>query len=175
MPFNFESLDLLTRQFMKQELDYDQKNNRLYISSRLNERGVQLYPELLRKAIDEGNDITFGIDLLSQGCFNEHVLRNGKPTKMPSNAHETLSEGEFNRFYIRALCLRSINEGRKLEVYRAKQVSDPRPDSQMMIGRIIDATSSEAFLNDLRTNIGVDTAFGLPNGPNSGLSVRIKQ
>lgn len=174
MPFDFENLDSLTRQFMKQELVYDQKNNKLYISPRLNERGVQLYPELLQKAIDEGNEITFGIDLLSQGCFNAHVLRDGKPTKMPSNAHETLSEGEFNRFYIRALCLRAINEGRELEVYRAKKVSNPRPDSQMMIGRIVDAISSESFLNDLRTNIGVDTTLGLPNGPNSGLSMRIK-
>lgn len=90
---------------------------------------------------------------------------------MPSNAHETLSEGEFNRFYIRALCLRAINEGRELEVYRAKQVSNPRPDFQMMIGRIVDA---ETLLNDLRKNIGVDSALGLPNGPNSGLSVKIK-
>ncbi|WP_410510167.1 hypothetical protein RSJ42_08630 [Methanosarcina hadiensis] len=141
----------------------------------MNEEGAHLYPELLLKAIDEGNEITFGADLLSHGCFNTHVLRNGKPTKMPSNAHETLSEGEFNRFYIRALCLRAINEGCELEVYRAKQVSNPRPDSQIMIGHIIDAISSESLLNDLRTSTGIDTALGLPNGPNSGLSVRIKK
>lgn len=81
MSFDFENIDPSTRQFMNQELEYDQKNNKLYISPRLNERGMQLYPELLRKAIDEGNEIKFGIDLLSQDCFNAHVLRNGNPLK----------------------------------------------------------------------------------------------
>lgn len=175
MPFHFENLDSLTRQFMKQEFAYDQKNNKLYMSSRLNDSGVQLYPELLQKAIDEGDAATFGLELRFQNCFKTHELKKGKLTKVPINAHETLSEGEFNRYYIRALCQRAINERRELEVYRAKQVSNPRPDSQMMIGRIVDAISSESLLNDLRTNIGVDTALGLPNGPNSGLSMRIKQ
>ena len=32
-----------------------------------------------------------------------------KPPVMPSNAHEILAEGEFNRFYIRALCLRAVD------------------------------------------------------------------
>lgn len=170
MSFNFQNLDSVTRELMKQELEYDQKNNNLYISTRLNERGIQLYPELFKKAIDTGDEATFGIDLRSQDCFNVHVLRNDKPTKMPSNAHETLSEGEFNRYYIRALCRRAINEGCKLEIYRAKQVFDPRQSSENRIGQIVDP---EKELSDLRNNIGKNTLLGIPNGPNSGLSLKI--
>jgi hypothetical protein len=94
--------------------------------------------------------------------------------KVPYTAAQTLSEGEFNRYYIRALCLRALKEERELEVYRAKEVSDPRPESQRMIGLILDTKRAETLLNDLRINVGVDTALGLPNGPNSGLSVKIK-
>ena len=88
-----------------------------------------------------------------------------------SNASEVFAEGEFNRFYIRALCKRVISDNKgRLEIYRAKQVSNPRIESEMMIGRIIDPSK---LLDDLRTNIGVDTVLGLPCGPNSGLSIRI--
>lgn len=88
-----------------------------------------------------------------------------------SNAHETLAEGEFNRFYIRAVCLRALQEGfANVRVHRAKNVSDPRSESQTKIGELIRA---ETLLNDLRSNIGVDSSLGLPSGPNSGLSVEL--
>lgn len=81
-----------------------------------------------------------------------------------------LAEGEFNRYYIRALCLRAIEEGKKLKVYRAKEVGNPRSESAVKIGQEVD---SQLLLADLRKNIGIDTCFGLPAGPNSGLSVRL--
>ena len=97
--------------------------------------------------------------------------KNGYSTvKVPVTAHETLSEGEFNRFYIRALCLRAIAEESSLIYYRAKQVANPRSETQARIGKLADAQS---LLSELRINPGVDTALGLPPGPNSGLSVRL--
>jgi hypothetical protein len=39
-----------------------------------------------------------------------------------------------------------------------------------MIGRRLNA---QALLGDLRKHVGVDTALGLPPGPNSGLSGRL--
>jgi hypothetical protein len=56
---------------MKQELEDDQESNNLYISTRLNERGKQFYPELFKKAIDEGDETMFGIDLISHGCLTQ--------------------------------------------------------------------------------------------------------
>ena len=57
---------------------------------------------------------------------------------MPSNAHNTLAEGEFNRFYLRGLCLEAIQQGKMIEVYRAKAVNQPRAVSQALIGTQLD-------------------------------------
>jgi hypothetical protein len=82
-----------------------------------------------------------------------------------------LAEGEFNRFYIRALCMSAMEDGvTELVVYRAKAVQSARSESERKIGQ---AVSPGALLNDLRARPGVDTALGLPAGPNSGLSVRL--
>lgn len=89
---------------------------------------------------------------------------------MPSNAHNTLAEGEFNRFYLRGLCLEALQQGKMIEVYGAKAVNQPRAASQALIGMQLNPNQ---LLLDLRTNIGVDTALGLPAGPNSGLSGRM--
>jgi hypothetical protein len=90
---------------------------------------------------------------------------------MRVNAHEMLAEGEFNRFYIRALCLRAIEDGvSEVIVYRAKDVEHARSESQQKIGSRV---AAELLLRDLRTHVGVDTALGLPPGPNSGLSVHL--
>jgi hypothetical protein len=81
-----------------------------------------------------------------------------------------LAEGEFNRFYIRALCRRAIANGiPRLVVFRAKTVSNPRPESQEKIWLQIDPIVT---LTDLRASPGVETALGIPGGPNSGLSVK---
>ena len=91
--------------------------------------------------------------------------------EVPYTAPETLAEGEFNRFYARGLCRRAIEEGTsQLIVYRAKQVMNARSASQAKIGTKI---SAKELLQDLRTHPGVDTALGLPQGPNSGLSVKL--
>ena len=88
---------------------------------------------------------------------------------MPRNAPLTLAEGEFNRFYIRALCKFAIYNNKKIRVYRAKTVSNPRIESEEKIGQILDAN---CLLNDLRQNVGIDTFLGLPS-VNSGLSIEI--
>jgi hypothetical protein len=57
-----------------------------------------------------------------------------------------------------------------LVVYRAKEVANPRPESTALIGKSLPANR---LLDDLRANVGTDTALGLPPGPNSGLSVKL--
>lgn len=90
---------------------------------------------------------------------------------MRSNAHEMLAEGEFNRFYIRAICLRAIEDGiSEVVVYRAKRVQHARSESERKIGQLV---SAEPLLRDLREHPGADTALGLPPGPNSGLSIQL--
>jgi hypothetical protein len=90
--------------------------------------------------------------------------------KVPITAHLTLVEGEFNRFYMRGLCLRAVEEGKTtVTAYRAKHAQNPRSESLAIEVRSFNA---EAALSDLRANVGSATAAGFP-GPNSGLSVRL--
>jgi hypothetical protein len=91
--------------------------------------------------------------------------------KFPITAAQTFAEGEFNRFYIRGLCRRAIEDRiGELVIYRAKEVAKPRRESET---RIASKVPAEKLLDDLRGNIGVETALGIPGGPNSGLSVKL--
>lgn len=160
---------------MLAEVEHDIEVGQLYLSSRLSTRGSNDYPDLLLEAAKRGTPDSFA-EALSQGGrlkTHETATRTGTTyrKKVPRNAHETLAEGEFNRFYIRGLCQRTLEAGgQNLRIYRAKQVVNPRAESVAMIGALIDA---KALLRDLRTSIGVEPAFGLPPGPNSGLSVQL--
>ena len=173
MEFNFKNLDDKTRQMMEKEMNLDLTQGRLYLSRRLNESGRNTYPSLLQSAIKAGNERTLATTLVSK-FFNIKEVRTIKnvpiSATVPITANKTLAEGEFNRFYMRGLCVRAIEENRSLKVYRAKQVNNPRIESEQMMGKDIDP---KALLEDLRTNIGIDTFPGLPKGPNSGLSVEL--
>ena len=174
MALTFFNLDERTRVLMLEELRYDLDRNKVYLSTRLNEYGIRQYPSLLEQAIIDGSDITFASNLKT-GCLSSSEQRK-KPSggyttaKVPTNAHEMLAEGEFNRYYIRAICRIAIEEQVSLEIYRAKSVQSPRTESQQKIGQTVNPST---LLTDLRSHIGVDTALGLPAGPNSGLSVRL--
>jgi hypothetical protein len=176
VPLNYKNLDEETRQFMLQEIDLDVERGNLHISPLLNEHGAQNYTVLLRKASEGHNDAWLANELRHQRCIKAYRRRR-KPkggfrrVKVPVIAHETLAEGEFNRFYARALCIRAIEKGiTEVQVYRGKTVRNPRPKSQAMIGRMI---SAKALLEDLRQSPGVEPALGLPAGPNSGLTISL--
>jgi hypothetical protein len=176
MGLSYRNLDERTRNLMLSEIERDVTSNKLFLSDNLNPQGEHDYPDLLRNAVKTGTDVTLAADIKSR--LNTHEkprqLKTGafsKPPVMRSNAHEMLAEGEFNRFYIRAVCLRAIEDGiAQVIVYRGKQVEHARSASEAKIGQ---AVSAKQLLDDLRASIGVDTALGLPAGPNSGLSVHL--
>lgn len=174
MAFSFFDLDEKTRTMMLDELRYDLERGSVYVSARLNDFGVKQYPTLLKSALENGTEQTLARELQS-GCFKTHEQRRNPRggftiAAIPATAHETLAEGEFNRYYIRALCRRAIDESGHLRIYRAKPVMNPRPESTAKVGQSV---NPEALLADLRNNMGIDTHLGLPAGPNSGLSVKL--
>jgi len=176
MGLTYRNLDERTRKLMLAEIERDIKANTLFLSDNLNPQGKDDYPNLIRDAAMSGSDVTLASDISSR--LNTHEkprkLKSGgfsKPPVMRSNAHEMLAEGEFNRFYIRAVCLRAIEDGiSQVVVYRGKSVQHARLESERKIGQHV---APEPLLQDLRAHPGVDTALGLPPGPNSGLSVHL--
>ena len=126
MGLAYENLDESTLRFMREEIEADIANGSIYVSNYLNPRGCDSWPQLLVDAAVSGSDDSLAAAIRSDDCLKSHYDRR-KPkggytsAAVPYNAHETMGEGEFNRYYCRGLCRRAIEEGvANLEVYRAK-------------------------------------------------------
>lgn len=168
-------LDERTRALMLEEVEYDLGRNQLYISPYLSGQGIHDYPMLLREAIQEGNEFTLA-QSLGQYRRIARTYHRRRPeggyniVTIPHNAAETVADSEFNRYYIRALCRRAIEDGiDELIVYRARPVRTPRPASEELVETTVNPA---ALLEDLRQHTGEDTKLGIPGGYNSGISVR---
>jgi hypothetical protein len=177
MALYLENLDDRTRQLMFDEMQYDVTNNQLHISPFLSGQGQRDYANLLREAIQSGSDETLAESLREhRRILRTLPRRNPKGgysiSATPENAAQVLAESEFNRYYIRALARRAIEDGiSELVIYRAKPVSNPRPESE---ARIETTLSPQELLDDLRSHPGDEPpTLGVPSGPNSGLSVRL--
>lgn len=177
MGLAYKNLDDKTRRLMLLEIERDISEGSLYVSDNLNPQGQCVYADLIKTAAKDGNDVTLATAI--RGWLNAYEkprrLKSGgfsKPPVMRVNAQEMLAEGEFNRFYIRGVCLRAMEEGvSEVIVYRAKIVEHARTESEQKIGQRV---AAKDLLRDLRAHPGVDTALGLPSGPNSGLSVHLR-
>lgn len=172
MALELFDLDEQCRQQMLAELEKDEGGEGVYLSPRLSPEGAGAYPGFLRQAITDGDDGVLEVSLSRPGMFKatETYERDGvlRTRKMNRRAPQTLAEGEFNRFFIRGLCASICADGGGVvEVYRARESSWARPESQALIGTRIDA---EALLQDLRESAGAAPSL-LPD-VNSGLSVR---
>ncbi len=154
----------------------DIANANIYISSRLTANGRADWPNLIRYAAQSHDDGWIADQLRNKGYLKDTGQRKNKDgsykeVKVPHNAPDTLAEGEFNRYYARGLCRRAIDEGiEHVVVYRAKDVAEPRPESDAKIGV---KYPPGAILDDLRNTTGVTSDLGIPSGPNSGLSLKL--
>jgi len=173
---DLKNLDERTRQLMLSEVDFDAEHNQLFISPVLSNQGQRDYLALLRTAIESGN-----AESLSESLRLRRRLQRTTPRRKPSGGYtigstpvtaaDTLAEGEFNRYYIRALCRRAIQDQIPFViVYRAKPVVNPRPQSAEALETTLDP---KELLEDLRAHTGEATSLGVPGGPNSGLSVHL--
>lgn len=173
MALEYRHLDETTRQLMLNEIADDLRANRIYLSSRLSHLGHGGWADLLAEAARGHDDEWLALEIQRRRFLNAMEQRrqaNGNVTtaKIPSNAHETLAEGEFNRFYMRAICLRAISANTEPVVFRARLSRTPRPESERLIGQRFE---SNALLAQLRILPSGDQALGMPPGPNSGLSL----
>lgn len=169
MPFEFPELDAAVRGLMVAEIEAAVSENTLYFSKRFTDAGRAGWPGLLREAAAERDEHWLAYQLESIGAMKGSETR-AKPkggyttAHVPNTAEETLADGEFNRYYMCAVCRKATAAGVRVEVYRAKRGATTRPESDALIGTTYDPA---ALVAELRTN----PAHELTK-PNSGLSLR---
>ena len=165
------------RAAMVSEVERDTAADRWHKSPRLTEAGVVAFPALLLDAVRAGSPASLVRELNAGGRLkhteDRKTSKSGK-AEVPYPAAETLGEGEFNRYYCRAVCRLAVERGGPdavAEAYRAKAVANPRSASASVVGERV---SAAAVLEELRevTNSDTRTKHGIPGGPNSGVSVR---
>jgi hypothetical protein len=171
-----DNLDDRTRRLMLDEMQLDIQQNQLNISPYLSGQGVRDYPNLLRLAIENGDDEALAKALKQQRrllrSYTRRTAGGGYQTvSVPADAAQVIAEGQFNRYYIRAIARRAIEDQLPaLIVVRAKPVAQPRPKSEQLLETALDP---QELLEDLRTHPGEAPRLGVPAGPGSGLTVRL--
>lgn len=175
--FDFEPIPASTRKLMLAEFEFDVANKKLYFNPFLKPEAKTIYFQSLLAALTDGTPESLAETI----AVNDLLVEKHTYTKQGKQieAHvakpfdTTLAAGEFNRYYMRAICLLAIDQGLDaVEVYRAKAVKIARQEIDERIGRRIDP---QILLDDLRqTNFEDESSYGL-GAPNSGLSVRIPE
>lgn len=172
--FNFIDLDDKTRRYMLEAIEEAEESNDIYFSPRFNDEGRTLWLSLLKEAAEEHNEHWLAYQLdeneMMTGVEVAKKHTGGYSIKhVPSNAAETLADGQFNRFFMLALAKRAEEEGIPyLLIYRARERGEPRPESEEMIGRRVPVEEVEAQLKKLDNGL---KSWLLR--PNSGLSLRL--
>lgn len=178
MEFRFENLDEITRSYMAQELSRDLIRGTLYYSPRLTAEGRPVYPILLEEALRWHNPEWLA-DALRYSNYlrttEERRTGDDEPiqARVPETAVEMLAFDEFNRYYMRGVCLRALADGyESVEIYRGRESVEPREASEALVGKRLPAA---ALLEDLRGWPEKTPVLGFPTGYNSGLSLRLPE
>jgi hypothetical protein len=174
MPLQYQNLDPTTRRYAIGELDADLASGAFHASERLRPTAIADYQHLLRESLRYYDDLWLeqrASDLLID--FETRQTRSGGQTtaKIPEMASRMLAEGDFNRYYMRGVALRAIEEGRQVvEVYRARLSLEPRPESAEAEGQRVQAKEVLDYLRGVTNEAPDAVRLGRPN---SGLSVRL--
>ena len=174
MPLHYENLDPVTRRYALEELQRDMDDGSFHASERLRPEGVGEYKRLLHEAIRYYDDRW--LEERADDLVVEHEPRRTRSggvieAKVPSMAVRMLTEGDFNRYYMRGVSLRAIAEERGVvEVYRARLSLEARPESAELEGRRLKPAE---LLSWLRGEPSDDPGAARLGRPNSGLSIRL--
>jgi hypothetical protein len=174
MPLQYADLDPTTRRYAHAELERDSVAGSFVPSERLRPGVVDDYRKLLNEALRYYDDRWLEERIASMLVdFEVRRTPSGGETtaRLPESAARMLAEGDFNRYYMRGLCARAVDEGRHVvQVYRARLSLEPRPESEALEGERLAAA---ALLEELRSLAGETAATATLGRPNSGLSVRL--
>lgn len=171
MKYNFLDLNKEIRELMKEEVVFDKNKGILSKSTRFNDEGNSEYSSILLKSIENGDEKTLSSELV--GFFKIKEISHNKQGNtiekdIPTDANETFANTEFNRFYMRALCVFALKNNKNLEIYRAKGSLNHRIESDTLEGSKIEDV--QQALTKLRDN---KDYYSFIAKPNSGLSLKI--
>ena len=172
MKFNYRKLDARTRILMEAEIDTAEKSKNLYFSTRFNTVGNQGWVSWLRSAAKRHDEHWLAYQLEIAVAMKDFETRK-KPkggyaiAHVPDTAAETFADGQFNRFYVAAICRRTLEDkNTHVQIYRAKHRGEPRVESRALEGTSVGA---DGLLLEMR-NKDLSLTCKLLK-PNSGLSV----
>lgn len=170
MGLEYVDLDRDVRQAMVAEISKDIASESYYRGKILTEMGQHAWPELLRDAAISHDDDWLTEELRREGMLLSHTPTKRGPRRVNIEVDSAkLAQGQFNRYYMQAICVVAMALGEdEVEIYRAKESSDPRSTSAELIGRRFPAIQ---ILTELRQSGGIETGSGFV-APNSGISVR---
>jgi hypothetical protein len=173
--FNFNDLDDTTRSLMQEEISRAAADGQIYLSTRFNSTGNAHWIQWLTDAAKSHDEHWLAYQIEAHRGMKDFE---GKSTPsggytvahVPHTAAETMAEGQFNRFYIAAICRRAIDAGTQtVEVYRARVRQNPRPESVALEGKTLDANELLKQVCDKSKSFGCDLIK-----PNSGLSIQLR-
>lgn len=172
MTLKFGELDDQVRSFMETELTDDIPESRILLSDRLSAEGRERWTFLLNDAITDHDDLW-----LAQQIITENLLNDEEPYKKSKSgfrkinkeaASKMLAESEFNKYYIRAICLKAIKNNQVVvRIFRAKEVNSPRPESNKLLNQTVNPSTLLEVVRGKTTH----ELFWAILEPNSGLSV----
>jgi hypothetical protein len=177
--FSFEELDEETRRWMLIEFQDEENSGKPYRSPRLSEIGLANYPDIMEKAISNGNE-EYLKEALSQQEYWNSAESSHKGLKVYSKtinyekAAKSLAYSEFNTWYVRGLARRLIEEGvDKCQVYRAAIAEEPRTECLQHENEIYSVKEIYAGHRARYWGDSINpTAFSIPVGPNCHHSIR---
>lgn len=161
---------------MLMELERDISDRRVHLNRRLSERGERDFSDLLRRAVSSGDEVTL-TNSLREGERLRIVEPRINPTDyavrgvmVPLGAAKEIAEAAFNRYYIRALCVRAIQDDIPyLLILRAGPPRFVRKHNEALIGNKVDPTE---LLEHIRSRSGYESTGTFP-ATNAGISVRL--
>jgi hypothetical protein len=148
----YPKLDERTRALMCEEIAHAEESDNIYWSKNFNEIGQKNWILLLRAAAEKYDEHWLAFQLEMAGAM-KHLKPQKKPWNytleyVPGARVEMISVGQFNRFYMAAICRRALEDGEtSVLVYRAKQRREPREESKLLEGTSRDAND---LLQELR-------------------------
>lgn len=170
--YHFPNLNTLTRSIMINELECDFKNGLFYESSSIKPEYINSYKLLLRKYFEIGH--VEGLEKALTPSFFNTKDKNGR--KVPSNIAQTVAFSDFNRYYVRAILIRAINENKRVCIYRAKESLNERIESKALINKCyFEKQTLEQMLRvirDYRILFSSQSKITFLQ-PNSGLSLKL--